>query len=175
MKFTRPRQSESESDITPFNMLQAAPSPSGVESPTTLPMLPPEEVGQRLIEAAYLYTQARYCIVDWVRIREWHQQREEICYVSSEDSLELQIGTETESTSSGRVCINKVSLHLGAFFIWIIYAIGARFSANHEHASPVSLSLLILLRALCEFNAGSLSPTLREPERISQLYFHFAT
>ncbi|KAF4970530.1 hypothetical protein FSARC_2439 [Fusarium sarcochroum] len=95
-------------------MLQAAPSPSGVETLRTLPDLPSEEIASHLIEAAYLYTQARYCIVDWVQIREWHRRREQICYAGPNDDLDSQIG---------------------AYFIWIVYAIGARFSVHHEHAS----------------------------------------
>lgn len=36
---------------------------------------PSEAVGRQLIEATYQYTQARYCIVDWVQVRSWHDHR----------------------------------------------------------------------------------------------------
>lgn len=98
-------------------MLQAAPSPSGAESQTTLPMLPSEEVGRRLLEAAYLYTQARYCIVDWVKVREWHHRREEICYVGREDSIESQIGKETARRVSRYHRINKLALPRRIFYL----------------------------------------------------------
>lgn len=45
-----------------------------------------------MIETVYFYTQARYCIVDWIRVREWHRQREQICYASQDDDIESQIG-----------------------------------------------------------------------------------
>lgn len=55
-------------------------------------MLPPDQVTTRLVETAYLYTQARYCVVDWVQLREWHRRREQICYAGRDGSLESQTG-----------------------------------------------------------------------------------
>lgn len=114
-------------------MLQAAPSPSGVETLRTLPTLPSDPVASRLIEAAYLYTQARYCIVDWVQIHAWHRQREQICYATGDDDLESQIGMLFYQIQG-----DSLLKPVGAYFIWIVYAIGARFSVNHEHSSTVS-------------------------------------
>ncbi|KAL2821300.1 fungal-specific transcription factor domain-containing protein [Aspergillus cavernicola] len=112
----RPTKPESpNSDITPFNMLQAAPSSSGMEAPSTLPTLPSSQVASHLVEAAYLYTQARYCVVDWAQVHEWHRKREEICFAGTHD--------------------DDVESQIGAFFIWIVYAIGAQFSGNYENLS----------------------------------------
>jgi hypothetical protein len=43
------------------------------------------------MEAAYLYTQARYCVLDWIQIREWHQKREDICFAGTRDDIDTQI------------------------------------------------------------------------------------
>ncbi|CAG8020474.1 unnamed protein product [Penicillium nalgiovense] len=80
----------------------------------SLPLLPSSNGARKLVDAAYFYTQARYCIVDWNRISAWHQQRENISYVSCQDSIKSQTG---------------------AFFIWIIYAIGARLIPNPENST----------------------------------------
>lgn len=72
-------------------MLQAAPSSSETEAPSTLPELPSSQIASRLMEAAYLYTQARYCVLDWIQIREWHQKREDICFAGTRDDIETQI------------------------------------------------------------------------------------
>ncbi|KAK5994504.1 Quinate permease-like protein [Cladobotryum mycophilum] len=105
---------DSKSDITIFNFLQSGPSTARVDAGNALPELPSGQVADHLVEMAYLYTQARYCIVDWVRLHQWHQQREAICSASAEDDVESQIG---------------------AYFIWIIYAIGAQLVPNSEHLS----------------------------------------
>ncbi|KAK4495610.1 hypothetical protein PRZ48_012878 [Zasmidium cellare] len=67
---------------------------------------PEEDLAQRIVERAYSYVQARYCIVDWVQLREWHQRRDS--YLDSAHESDAQSQTP-------------------AFFIWMIYAIGARF------------------------------------------------
>ncbi|KIV77673.1 hypothetical protein PV11_09457 [Exophiala sideris] len=92
-------------------MLQGGPPISEMQA-TALPELPSREVGNNLLETVYLYTQSRYCLVDWIRVREWHERREEICYCSKADDIDSQTG---------------------AFFIWIIYSIGSGFTANPEH------------------------------------------
>ncbi|KIW17034.1 hypothetical protein PV08_04225 [Exophiala spinifera] len=102
---------ESTSEITSFNMLQGGTTTSEMQA-STLPELPSQKVGHLLLETVYLYIQARYCIVDWVQLREWHQRRETICYSTKEDDLDSQTG---------------------AYFIWIIYAIGAGFVPNPEY------------------------------------------
>lgn len=67
------------------------------------------EQAQQLVEEAYAYVQARYCIVDWVQIRHWHRQRDHF------------LSSTPDSDASSQT---------GAFFIWIIYAIGARFNTD---------------------------------------------
>lgn len=111
------------------NHIEAVHSPSATFQPATLifnlipgrqtnptdvlPELPPDSAAKQLVEAAYMYTQARYCIVDWVQVRKWHQQRESLCYATRQGTDE----TRTE-----------------AFFVWIIYAIGARLASHSEYS-----------------------------------------
>ncbi|KAK5685702.1 hypothetical protein LTS12_029057 [Elasticomyces elasticus] len=79
-----------------------------------LPMLPSSERARALLGTAYFYAQARYCIVDWNRLREWHRDRDAIAYAPVDGPVDLQIG---------------------AFFIWIIYAIGARLVPESENST----------------------------------------
>ncbi|KAI1619318.1 fungal-specific transcription factor domain-containing protein [Exophiala viscosa] len=102
---------ETTTEITSFNMLQGGPPISEMQA-TSLPELPSKEVGNALLETVYSYTQSRYCLVDWVRVREWHERREEICHCTKGDGVDSQTG---------------------AFFIWIIYSIGSGFTANPEY------------------------------------------
>ncbi|KAF2167795.1 hypothetical protein M409DRAFT_21945 [Zasmidium cellare ATCC 36951] len=79
----------------------------GAHAPTLSLIHPPEEgLAERIVETAYSYVQARYCIIDWVQLREWHRQRDS--YLNSTQESDVQSQT-------------------AAFFIWMIYAIGARF------------------------------------------------
>ncbi|KAJ5470470.1 hypothetical protein N7530_007827 [Penicillium desertorum] len=80
----------------------------------SLPVLPSSNGARKLVDAAYFYTQARYCIVDWNQISVWHQQRDQIAYVSCQGSIKSQTG---------------------AFFLWIIYAIGARLIPDPENST----------------------------------------
>ncbi|KAJ5569880.1 uncharacterized protein N7459_009310 [Penicillium hispanicum] len=79
-----------------------------------LPDLPSDSRAKALVDTVYFYTQARYCIIDWTQLREWHRDREAIAYASTESPVELQTG---------------------AFFIWIIYAIGACLVPNPESST----------------------------------------
>ncbi|KAK4501040.1 hypothetical protein PRZ48_006846 [Zasmidium cellare] len=85
-----------ETPVTIFTLLEAGSQTQG----SNLPELPSPETAETLFESAYLYTQARYCIVDWAMVRQWHDQRLEIC-----------------SGAYGGVKSSKI----GAFFIWIKY------------------------------------------------------
>lgn len=82
---------EPTGDITKFNVLQGGPSAPEMDV-QSLPELPSQSIADRMIETVYIYTQARYCIVDWIRVRAWHRQREAICYASKDDSVESQTG-----------------------------------------------------------------------------------
>ncbi|RVX67198.1 hypothetical protein B0A52_08632 [Exophiala mesophila] len=55
---------QSTSELTKFNMLQGVPTNSELQA-ATLPKLPSEETANMLLESAYLYTQSRWCLVDW--------------------------------------------------------------------------------------------------------------
>jgi hypothetical protein len=88
--------------------------PSAVEDEIqTLPKLPSEETADLWFETVYFYIQARYCILDWVQIREWYKDREIICYAIESDSLDAR---------------------KGAFFVWMIMAIASRFVARPENS-----------------------------------------
>lgn len=76
--------------VTIFNLLQNAPKLDGL---SLLDDLPSEKVAHMLVETVFLYTQARYCIVDWVAIRRWHKRRKEICASTEESSVESQTGS----------------------------------------------------------------------------------
>lgn len=78
-------------------MLQGVPTGSDLQA-ATLPKLPSEETANMLLESAYMYTQSRWCLVDWVRVREWHRQRETICYSVEQDDHEAQMGLDTKTT-----------------------------------------------------------------------------
>lgn len=125
-------------------MLQGGTTTSEMQA-TTLPELPSREVGRLLLETVYLYIQARYCIVDWVRLREWHQRRETICYSTKEDDLDTQTGRDP--LTRGILLKTQRAAHsiLGAYFVWIIYAIGAGFVPNPEYPPKVLLSNARLL------------------------------
>lgn len=74
-------------------MLQFAPPMSDIQA-GFLPQLPSDDVADKLLESVYHYTQSRYCLVDWVKVRGWHRCRHSICYVSDKDEKDAQIGKE---------------------------------------------------------------------------------
>lgn len=76
-------------------MLQSGPSTGDMAPGPTLPDLPSKDVADQLLETVYAYTQARYCIVDWVQMREWHRRRETTCYSSKKDDTDSQTGLLT--------------------------------------------------------------------------------
>jgi hypothetical protein len=57
-----------------------------------LPALPSSSGARKLVDAAYFYTQARYCIVDWTQLREWHERRDQIAYISTQAPVKSQTG-----------------------------------------------------------------------------------
>jgi len=102
-------------DVIVLDMLhgRSFTSDPGEES---LPALPSSNRAKALVDTVYFYTQARYCIIDWTQLREWHRVRESIAYTPADGPVESQIG---------------------AYFIWIIYAIGACLVANPETSTEV--------------------------------------
>ena len=54
--------------------------------------LPNERFANTFLETTYIYTQGRYCLVDWVQVREWHQHRESICKAASLNDPKAQTG-----------------------------------------------------------------------------------
>ena len=80
------------SDITALDMLHSRSFTSNPEG-KALPVLPSSSRAKALVDTVYFYTQARYCIIDWVQLREWHRDRESIAYISTDGPLQSQIGT----------------------------------------------------------------------------------
>lgn len=58
----------------------------------SLPALPPNSRAKELVDTVYFYTQARYCIIDWTRLREWHGDREAIAYTPTDGPITSQTG-----------------------------------------------------------------------------------
>ena len=100
-------------DLTIFNIV-----PCGFHAAQTdtgaLAKLPAPQIADRYLETAYRYTQSRYCIVDWVKLRQWHRQRKEFCSTSQP----ARIRDMTK-----------------AYFLWIVYAIGAQITGDAEPES----------------------------------------
>lgn len=124
----------STSDITVLELLHSRTFSSENED-AFLPALPPTDRARALVDTAYFYTQARYCIVDWAQLCDWHQYRESIAYVSLDGPVDTQAGKEVQDEFFKFLNPNKIP---GAFFIWIIYAIGARLVQNPEHSNEVT-------------------------------------
>lgn len=57
-----------------------------------LPSLPSSNRARELVDTVYFYTQARYCIIDWAQLREWHADREALAYTSTEGPVASQTG-----------------------------------------------------------------------------------
>ncbi|KAK3186476.1 hypothetical protein K4F52_004777 [Lecanicillium sp. MT-2017a] len=100
-----------QSTTTIFNILHSGPSAAQVGS---LPGVPTGAKADEYVQTVFFYTQARYCIVDWVRVHQWNQDRERVCKATKESNVEDQTA---------------------AYFTWIIYAIGAQFVRGSEQLS----------------------------------------
>lgn len=79
------------SDITVLDMLPSRAFSSNMEE-ESLPSLPSSTRAKALVDTVYFYTQARYCIVEWTQLREWHRDREAIAYTSTDGPVESQTG-----------------------------------------------------------------------------------
>lgn len=82
----------------------------------SLPETPSHQEATALLQSAYMYTQARYCIVDWIQVRKWHDRREILCSATP------------ESDTTDRI---------GAYFLWLVYATGAQVSGLREDVSAL--------------------------------------
>jgi hypothetical protein len=100
-------------DLTIFNIVPCGFHAAQTDTGALTKLLAPQ-IADRCLETAYRYTQSRYCIVDWVKLREWHRQRDEVCFVSQR----------------GRIRDMKK-----AYFLWIAYAIGAQITGDAEPES----------------------------------------
>ena len=86
---------ESASDgVTIFNFMSLQSLTFDAQN-IALPELPSESVGSYLLEATYVYTQGRYCLVDWVQVRQWHQYRESICTAAGMNDVGAQTGMDS--------------------------------------------------------------------------------
>ncbi len=108
---------ETASDgVTIFNFL-FHPVNTAAQQPGSLAELPSPEAANFLLETSFAYTQARYCVADWVRIRAWFRQWQTVCLASSSDDADLQTG---------------------AYFLWMTFAIGAQTEPDSRHPPDVS-------------------------------------
>lgn len=118
--------------VTVLDMLPGKSFASTLEI-EALPPLPPDSRARALVDTVYFYTQARYCIVDWAKLREWHRDRESIAYTSTDGPIDSQTGMKfiwPDLTGNSHALT-------GAFFIWIIYAIGDCLVPNPESSTQV--------------------------------------
>ncbi|EIW68705.1 hypothetical protein TREMEDRAFT_74148 [Tremella mesenterica DSM 1558] len=72
------------------------------------PPLPTPEVSEKILQMIYLHIQSRYGFVEWHRIRAWHARREKVCF----------------TPMNGQASFDD---RIGAFFLWVIYAVGTEF------------------------------------------------
>lgn len=72
-----------------------------------VPELPSERFANAFLETTYVYTQGRYCLVDWVQVREWHQFRDSICHAASMSDPEAQTGALYNPRPQNRICWTK--------------------------------------------------------------------
>jgi hypothetical protein len=87
-----PREAQiSGPDLTMLELVLGGGLMQGMEN-DVLPALPSSNGARKLVDAAYFYTQARYCIIDWTQLSEWHQDREAIAYVTTRDPVPVQTG-----------------------------------------------------------------------------------
>ncbi|CAI7615022.1 unnamed protein product [Penicillium pancosmium] len=75
------------------------------------PPLPSDARARELVDTVYFYTQARYCIIDWVQLREWHRNRESIAYATTSDPVDLQIvmSAQNMDTVQALLCLVQYS------------------------------------------------------------------
>ncbi|RJE26830.1 hypothetical protein PHISCL_00855 [Aspergillus sclerotialis] len=85
------KRGNSSSGITVLDMLHDRAFSSDLKR-EDLPVLPSSHRARDLVDTVYFYTQARYCIIDWIQLREWHRDREAIAYSSTESPVTSQIG-----------------------------------------------------------------------------------
>lgn len=90
---------EAQTPAADLTMIEMVYGRTGVPQPEvdTLPALPSSNGARKLVDAAYFYTQARYCIVDWNQLGIWHQQRENFALMSPEGPIKAQTGKDTHS------------------------------------------------------------------------------
>lgn len=79
------------SDVSVLDVLHNRAFTSDLEG-DALPNLPSSERAKELVDTVYFYTQARYCIIDWAQLREWHRDRESLAYTSTKSPVALQTG-----------------------------------------------------------------------------------
>lgn len=84
------KQQGSITDLTILDMVHGRAIAPEIEE--GLPLLPGSERARALLGTAYFYAQARYCIVDWNRLREWHRDRDAIAYVPADGPVDSQKG-----------------------------------------------------------------------------------
>nr|XP_018260082.1 uncharacterized protein I303_06999 [Kwoniella dejecticola CBS 10117]OBR82240.1 hypothetical protein I303_06999 [Kwoniella dejecticola CBS 10117] len=106
------------------------PDRNGTISPnyTPLPEPPPENLGMHYITTVYYRIQARYGFLDWVSIQNWQSRYKDLCA--------LQPLNDHRVPASGKV--ETIEDHFGAFFLWMLYGLGAKLCEGESRMLPVS-------------------------------------
>lgn len=97
-----------QSTTTIFNILHSGPSAAQVGS---LPGVPTGAKADEYVQTVFFYTQARYCIVDWVRVHQWNQDRERVCKATKESNVEDQTGKDLYRYSTSRWSADTIQRH----------------------------------------------------------------
>ncbi|WVQ66218.1 uncharacterized protein L199_004397 [Kwoniella botswanensis] len=99
------------------------------ENLTPLPDPPSENLGIHYITTVYYRVQSRYGFLDWVNIQSWQADHKRLCGLRPLDSLLTNNDTTT-----------TVQDHYGAFFLWMLYGLGAKLCENDIGSGMVPVS-----------------------------------
>ncbi|WVR09831.1 hypothetical protein IAU60_006907 [Kwoniella sp. DSM 27419] len=92
-----------------------------------LPTIPSEALGNRYISTVYYRIQARYGFLDWIAVQAWQARATELCSMQP-----IDVGDD-----SGPLTHERVQDYYGAFFLWLLYGLGAKLC---EKDDPSALS-----------------------------------
>ncbi|ODO07717.1 hypothetical protein I350_03291 [Cryptococcus amylolentus CBS 6273] len=93
----------------------------------SLPPPPSEAIGNHYISTVYVWIQSRYGFLDWVAIQRWQANATELCVLQP---LQWKDGGLPED--------DKVKDCYGAFFLWMIYGLGAKLCERDPHVPHAS-------------------------------------
>lgn len=88
----------------------------------------PQEVAEAILQKCFQHLQPRYPFLDWIWVHSLWERRDEILREAAMPGASKETCTGEEGVV-GAILVDACSLvllHTGAFFIWILFAIGAR-------------------------------------------------